>query len=625
MTKYDEHYSDYLKNPDQYWLNQSIASAWIKSPSIGYSDGAWFPDGVANACHACVDVHIEAGFGDQIALIYDSPVSGNKSKLSYRELGHRVEAFSRGLKKLGIGYGSRVLIYMPMIPEAIVAMLATARLGAIHSVVFGGFASAELAKRIDDFKPDVIVTASCGIEPSRLVLYQPLLEDALDLADHDVESIVVAQRPQCEFTLKQGRDYDFEDVCVKGDHIPCYPCRSTDPLYVLYTSGTTGVPKGVVRDIGGYLTALKWSMSHIYDAEAGDTFWAASDIGWVVGHSYIVYGPLAQRCTTVLYEGKPVGTPDAGAMWRVIEEYGVAVAFAAPTAIRAIKREDSRARLLKNEQIKTLRSFFLAGERADPDTVSWAAEKLNVPVIDHWWQTELGWPAIASYPGLQDVQTKIGSAGRPVPGFKFEIVNEHGEIAAPTQTGSIVIKSPLPPGSMTGFWNSPDRFEKECLARYPGYYETGDAGFIDEDGFIHVMGRTDDIINTAGHRLSTGAIEEVVCAHPQVAEAAVVGAADPMKGEVPVAFVVMNADVEADSDVVEQDLISRVRGTIGPVASFKSAFIVAQLPKTRSGKILRKTLREIVNGEQVETPATIEDAGVINALSERVRKAEFSQ
>lgn len=622
MSQYETAYSEYLTDPNAFWLNAAKDMNWILEPTSGHSREGWFADGVTNACYACLDVHVEAGFGDQAAIIYDSPVSGTKSEISYGDLLKRVQEFAAGLASFGVGQKGRVLIYMPMIPDAIVAMLATARLGAIHSVVFGGFASAELAKRIDDFEPNVIVTASCGIEPTRLVPYQPLLEGALDLSQHSVSAIIVSQRPECAYEMRQGRDYDFEDVLVSGADTDCQHCASTDPLYVLYTSGTTGAPKGVVRDIGGYLTALKWSMSNIYGVGPGDTYWAASDIGWVVGHSYIVYGPLAQRCTTILYEGKPVGTPDAGAMWRVIQDYSVKVAFTAPTAIRAIKREDSDGHLIGDGQLATLDSFFLAGERADPDTVNWAADKLGVPIIDHWWQTELGWPALSSFPGLNDARIKVGSAGRPVPGFEFAVLNEEGERHSAGESGSIVIKEPLAPGAMTGLWNAPGRFEREYLDQYPGYYLTGDAGFIDEDGFVHVMGRTDDIINTAGHRLSTGAIEEAVCSHASVAEAAVVGAADDLKGQVPVAFVVLKTNVSSEPEQIEQELIQLVRNEVGPVASFKKAHIVGQLPKTRSGKILRKTLRGIVDGQRVDIPATIDDPSILATIAGLIAEAE---
>jgi propionyl-CoA synthetase len=618
MTSYEEAYAEYLADPDGFWLEGAKSVPWFRKPTIARNETGWFPDGMINGCYACLDCHVEAGFGKQAALIYDSPVAGQKRRFSYADLLKRVAAFSAGLRTLGVGHGGRVLIYMPMIPEAVIAMLATARLGAIHSVVFGGFAAAELAKRIDDFEPQVIVTASCGIEVGRVIPYQPLVREALSISKAPAPSVIVAQRPQADFDLGQEQTFDFEAVCDPQAEVPCHPCKSTDPLYVLYTSGTTGAPKGVVRDIGGYVAALRWSMSNIYGVEAGDVFWAASDIGWVVGHSYIVYGPLAQRCTTVLYEGKPVGTPDAGAMWRVIDEYAVKVAFTAPTAIRAIKREDSDGRLIRPERLACLESLFLAGERADPDTINWATEKLGVQVIDHWWQTELGWPALGAFPGMNDGSVRVGSAGRPVPGFSFVVVNEAGHIASKDETGSILIQEPLAPGCTAALWNAPGRFKSEYLERFPGYYLTGDAGFIDEDGFVHVMGRTDDIINTAGHRLSTGAIEEAICGHPAIAEAAVLGAADPLKGQVPVAFVVLKSSAKADPKRIERELVARVRKEVGPVASFKTAHVVAQLPKTRSGKILRKTLRAIVDGEDYVLPATIDDPEILQRISQQL-------
>lgn len=623
MTDYTATYSAYLSDPQNFWMEQSGLLNWIEPPSLSTGDAGWFPDGVINACHACVDTHVNSGHGDQTALIYDSPVSGQKRAYTYCELLEKIAVFAGGLKAHGVGYGGRVLIYAPMIPEAVIAMLATARLGAVHSVVFGGFAAAELAKRIDDFEPQVIVTASCGIEVTRIIPYQPLVDEALALSHASRPDIIVVNRSECAYCATHDQVFDFEDVCVAASSVPCYPCKSTDPLYVLYTSGTTGAPKGVVRDIGGYLTALIWSMSNIYGVEPGEAYWAASDLGWVVGHSYIVYAPLAHRCTTILYEGKPVGTPDAGAFWRVIDEYDVSVAFTAPTAIRAIKREDSDGKLIRSERLKNLKALFLAGERADPDTIHWASEKLGVPVFDHWWQTELGWPALAAFPGLGDAAIKVGSAGRPVPGFSFVIVDAAGDEVAPGASGSILIRTPLPPGAMSALWNAPGRFHSEYLAQFEGCYLTGDAGFMDTDGFIYVMGRTDDIINIAGHRFSTGTIEEAICEHPAVAEAAVVGAADQLKGHVPVAFVVLKLSASISQDALKSELVLDVRSKIGPVASFKTAYVVKRLPKTRSGKILRKSLRAIIDREDQPVPATIDDPAILTEIRAQVEQSQL--
>ena len=615
---YEDVFAAWSADPEGFWLRAAEDVAWFEPPKTAYEAGkGWFPDGRVNACHAAVDAHVEAGYGGQVAIYYDSPVTGTKRQITYGELLEDVSAFAAGLSELGVGQGGRVLIYMPMIPEAVVAMLATARLGAIHSVVFGGFAARELAKRVDDFAPDVLVTASCGIEPNRKIPYLPLVDEALAMSAHPPATVIVKQRPEQDVDLKPGRDLDYEAIIAKAGSVPCTPCPSTDPLYVLYTSGTTGAPKGVVRDIGSYVTALKWSMTHIYSAQPGETYWAASDIGWVVGHSYIVYGPLVNRCATVLYEGKPVGTPDAGAMWRVIEEYGVTVAFTAPTAIRAIKREDPSAAQVGKYDLGRLRYLFLAGERADPDTVEWVADALKVPVSDHWWQTELGWPALSAFPGLGDTRVHIGAAGRPVPGYDFDILDEDAKPVPRGDSGAIVIRMPLPPGAMTGLWNSPGRFEEQYLSHFPGYYLTGDAGFMDEDGFVFVMGRTDDVMNVAGHRLSTGAIEEVIAAHPAVAECAVVGAADELKGQVPVAFVVLKADIVV-TETLEQELIVSVRQEVGAVASFKRVYRSASLPKTRSGKILRKTIRSLVDDKPFDIPATIDNADAIDAVRDAI-------
>ncbi|MEZ5947375.1 MAG: AMP-binding protein [Hyphomonas sp.] len=613
---YKDVFEAWASQPEQFWMDAAKDIAWFEAPKTAYQAGkGWFPDGKVNACHAALDTHVEAGHGDQVAIYYDSPVTGTKRQVTFSELLTDVSAFAAGLKQLGVSHGGRVLIYMPMIPEALVAMLATARLGAVHSVVFGGFAARELAKRVDDFAPDVLVTATCGIEPGRKIPYMPLVNEALAMSAHRPHHVVIKQRPEQEVTLQDGRDVDYDAIIAAGGSEPCCPCPSTDPLYVLYTSGTTGTPKGVVRDIGSYLVALKWSMTSIYSAQPGETYWAASDIGWVVGHSYIVYGPLVNRCSTILYEGKPVGTPDAGAMWRIINEYGVSVAFTAPTAVRAIKREDPGATHVDKYDLSKLRYLFLAGERADPDTVEWVANALKVPVIDHWWQTELGWPALSAFPGLGDTKVHIGAAGRPVPGFAFDILDEDGHPVPRGTNGAIVIKCPLPPGSMTGLWNAPGRFEEQYLSTYDGYYLTGDAGYMDEDGFVFVMGRTDDVMNVAGHRLSTGSIEEVIASHPAVAECAVVGAADELKGQVPVAFVVLKAGADpAIIEHLEKDLVASVRNEVGAVASFRRVYLTSVLPKTRSGKILRKTIRSLIDGQPFDTPATIDNVDAIDAV-----------
>ncbi|MCA8902509.1 MAG: AMP-binding protein [Hyphomonas sp.] len=617
---YEDVFGAWSASPEQFWLDAAKDIAWMEPPKTAYEAGkGWFPDGKVNACHAALDAHVEAGHGGQVAIYYDSPVTGTKRQITYDALLADVSAFAAGLKKLGVGQGGRVLIYMPMVPEAVVAVLATARLGAVHSVVFGGFAARELAKRVDDFAPDLIVTATCGIEPGRKIPYMPLVDEALALSKHAPSRVIVKQRPEQDAVLQPDRDIDYEAIIAEGGSEPCCPCPSTDPLYVLYTSGTTGTPKGVVRDIGSYLVALKWSMTNIYSSQPGEAYWAASDIGWVVGHSYIVYGPLVNRSSTVLYEGKPVGTPDAGAMWRIINEYDVRVAFTAPTAIRAIKREDPKAELMAKYDLSRLRYLFLAGERADPDTVEWAANSLKVPVIDHWWQTELGWPALSAFPGMGDTTIHLGAAGRPVPGFAFDVLDEDGHSLPRGTNGAIVIKCPLPPGSMTGLWNAPGRFEEQYLSTYEGYYLTGDAGYLDEGGFVFVMGRTDDVMNVAGHRLSTGSIEEVIAAHPAVAECAVVGASDDLKGQVPVAFVVLKAGASpAVIETLEQELVASVRQEVGAVASFRRVYQTQILPKTRSGKILRKTIRSLIDGQSFDMPATIDNPDAITAVRDAI-------
>ena len=597
------------EDPERFWTDAGGAIDWFQQPERARDDArGWYPGGLLNTCYNCVDRHVEAGRGNTPALIYDSPVTGTVRSYTYAELQSEVVRVAAMLVRLGVGKGDRVVIYMPMIPETTFAMLACARLGAVHSVVFGGFAPHELAKRIDDAAPRIVMTASCGVEGARVIAYKPLVDEALRLASHSVDHVAVFQRDQVTAQLQSPRDVDWAQLradCA-GDAAPdCVPVSSDDPLYILYTSGTTGVPKGVVRDNGGHAVALAWSMANIYGIGAGDTFWAASDVGWVVGHSYIVYAPLLAGATTVLFEGKPVGTPDPGTFWRVIARHGVKSFFTAPTAIRAIRKEDPDATYLAEIGTGRCRAIFLAGERADPDTIAWLEEKSGLPVIDHWWQTELGWPAIASCFALGDLRRKRGSAGFPVPGYRFAVLHEDGTQVPDGKSGAVVIAQPLAPGVFRTLWNNHAGYEKS-FRTFAGYYETGDAGYIDEDGFVHIMGRTDDIINVAGHRLSTGQMEQIVAGQDGVAECAVVGADDPIKGMIPVAFVVPRAGFEADGGMASR-VTGAVRADLGAVAALKIAHIVPQLPKTRSGKILRNLLRKIVNGEEFETPPTIDD------------------
>jgi propionyl-CoA synthetase len=610
---YDRHYTSSHADPEAFWLEAAAALDWSRPPSRAWSaEAGWFPDGELNSCHNAVDRHVAAGRGEEIAVIHESPVTGGRRSFSYVELRDHVARTAGMLARLGVGKGDRVVIYMPMIPETLFAMLACARIGAIHSVVFGGFAAPELAKRIDDAGPRLLLTASCGIEGQKIVPYKPLVDHALDLAGHAVDHVVLLQRPQSRADMRAGRDLDWGEQIALSAPVGCVPVASADPLYILYTSGTTGTPKGVVRDNGGHAVALSWSMAHIYAMRPGETFWAASDVGWVVGHSYIVYGPLIAGCTTVLFEGKPVGTPDAGAFWRTIEAHGVDVFFTAPTAIRAIRKEDPEGRFLRATGTGRLRAMFLAGERADPDTIHWAERQLDLPVIDHWWQTELGWPAIATCLGLGDTRRRAGSAGFPVPGFRFDILGEDGRPVPAGAMGHVTIRLPLAPGCYATLWNNPTGYAKS-FDTFAGHYETGDAGFIDEDGFVHVMGRTDDIINVAGHRLSTGQMEQIVAGHPAIAECAVIGVDDPLKGMHPLAFAVPKIG-SADDASLPRDIVALVRDELGPVAALKQVHIVAALPKTRSGKILRATLRRIANGEAVETPPTIENPDVLDRI-----------
>jgi propionyl-CoA synthetase len=570
-----------------------------------------------------LDWHVENGRAEQAALIYDSPVTNTVRSYTYRQLLDEVAVFAGVLAGLGVVKGDRVIVYMPMVPETAVAMLACARIGAIHSVVFGGFASNELATRIDDAKPKVVLSASCGIEVNRVIPYKPLLDRAVEMAQHKPEHCVILQRPQERAGMMEGRDLDWEGLMETAEAVECVPVAATDPLYILYTSGTTGIPKGVVRDNGGHLVALKWSMKNVYDADPGDVYWAASDMGWAVGHSYILYAPLFQGCTTILYEGKPVGTPDPGAFWRVISQHGVKVLFTAPTAFRAIKREDPKGNYIRQYNLDKFRYLFLAGERCDPDTLLWAQNQLGVPVIDHWWQTETGWPMGANCTGLEMLPVKPGSCAVPVPGYEIEVLDPGGRPSPTGEIGSVAVKLPMPPGCLPTLWNNDKRYVDSYLREFPGYYTTADAGFMDEDGYLFIMSRTDDIINVAGHRLSTGGMEEVLAGHPDVAECAVVGVADELKGEVPVGFVVLKAGVERDSAEIVQELIQRVREQIGPVASFKVAAVVNRLPKTRSGKILRGTIKKIADGTEYRMPATIDDPRILEEIADMLSEMGY--
>ena len=619
-----------LRDPEGFWGEAAEAVHWYRKWDRVLDDSEapfyrWFTGGQLNTCYNALDLHIDLGRGDQPALIHDSAVTGSVQVYTYSELRQRVAVFAGALAELGVRKGDRVIIYLPMVAEAAVAMLAAARLGAVHSVVFGGFAAAELAVRIDDAKPRVIVSASCGIEPHRIVPYKPLLDEAIRQARHQPEKCIILQRPMARAQLVTGRDHDWEEVEAAASPHDCVPVAATDPLYILYTSGTTGEPKGVVRDNGGHLVSLNWTMKHIYGVEPGDVYWAASDVGWVVGHSYIVYGPLFHGNTTVLYEGKPVGTPDAGAFWRVISQHRVKVLFTAPTALRAIKREDPEGKLLRDYDLSHFKALFLAGERSDPDTLRWAENLLQVPVIDHWWQTETGWAICANCIGIQQLPVKHGSTARPVPGMDVRVVDDDGREVERGRIGALVVKLPLPPGTFTTLWNARERFTESYLNRFPGYYNTADAGYMDEDGYVHVMSRTDDIINVAGHRLSTGAMEEVLAAHPDVAECAVVGAQDLLKGQLPLGFLVLKAGAEGQPGEIVKSVVRMVRERIGPVAAFKTAVVVAQLPKTRSGKILRSTMGKIADGLPHKVPATIEDPVVLNEIAGALKKVGYAQ
>ena len=628
-SRYHEAYARWQRDPTGFWGEAAEAIDWFEKPKTVFDAkagiyGRWFVGGVCNTCFNAVDRHVDAGRGDQAAIIYDSPLAGQKRTISYHRLLTETQVLGGMLRDLGVQKGDRVILYMPMIPEAIIAMLACARIGAIHSVVFGGFAAPELATRIDDAKPKVILSASCGLEPGRVVAYKPLLDEAIALSTHKPDACLILQRPQMQAALIEGRDRDWAAMrdyalVYARSAYDCVPVAATDPLYILYTSGTTGRPKGVVRDNGGHMVALKWSMQYLYGVEPGEVYWAASDVGWVVGHSYIVYAPLFHGCTTILYEGKPVGTPDAGAFWRVIAEHGCAAMFTAPTAFRAIKKEDPQGKFLAQYDLKKFRTLFLAGERADPDTVQWAENLLKIPVLDHWWQTETGWCIAGNPVGLGTLPVKYGSATVPMPGYDVRIVDEACKEVAANTMGSIVIKLPLPPSCLPTLWQADERMRESYLDEFPGYYKTADAGFKDEDGYVFVMGRTDDIINVAGHRLSTGGMEEVLAAHPDVAECAVLGIADQLKGEVPCGFIVLKSGVNRPPTEIEKECIALIREKIGPVASFRLAITVARLPKTRSGKILRGTIKKIADGESWTMPATIDDPVVLDEIGSALK------
>lgn len=623
-SRYHEVYQSWRRDPEAFWAEAAEEIDWFRRwDKVFAADqgvyGRWFPGAVGNMAYNCLDRHIAAGRGDQLALIHDSAVIGQVRRFTYSELSKEVAALSSAMRGLGIGKGDRVIIYMPMVAEAAIAMLASARIGAVHSVVFGGFASRELSARIDDAKPKLVISASCGLEPGRVIPYKPLLDQAIALAQFKPLHCLILQRPQLECELVAGRDLDYRRLVeeAKGSNaaVECEKVAATDPLYIIYTSGTTGVPKGIVRDLGGHMVSLKWSMWNEFGVRPGETFWAASDVGWVVGHSYIVYGPLLHGCTTVLFEGKPVGTPDAGTYWRVIAEHGVVALFTAPTAFRAIRKEDPTGAHIQRHDISRFRTLFLAGERADPDTVKWAEKHVKVPVIDHWWQTESGAPMTQNPAGLGFLPVKYGSPGLPMPGYDIRILDDAARPVEPGTLGNVVVRLPLPPGCLPTLWNADDRFRKAYLSEFPGFYKTADAGFLDEEGYLFVMSRTDDIINVAGHRLSTGAMEEVLAEHPDVAECAVVGIADSLKGQVPCGFVVLSAGVSRDPAAIEHEIVALVRERIGPVAAFKTVLAVKRLPKTRSGKILRSTMRQIADRQEWLVPATIDDPAVLDEIA----------
>ena len=627
MGTYRETYDRSIADPEGFWLEQAARVDWIRKPQRALDDAnppfyRWFPDATLNTCFNALDRHVVRGAGDRAALVYDSPVTGSRRTYTYAELLGEVAAFAGVLHTLGVAKGDRVVIYLPMIPEAVIAMLACARIGAVHSVVFGGFAPQELAVRIDDARPTVLVTASCGIEPTRTVEYKPFVDRALELAEHAPAAVVVKQRPQLAASMVDGRDIDWDVAMRAGrtDPAAVVEVAATDPLYVLYTSGTTGRPKGIVRDNGGHAVAMAWSLPHVYGCDAGDVWWAASDVGWVVGHSYIVYAPLICGATTVLYEGKPVGTPDAGAFWRVVADHRVKALFTAPTAVRAIKKEDPEGLLVREHDLSCLETLFLAGERLDPDTYHWATDRLGVPVVDNWWQTETGWPIAANLRGLEAMPIKPGSPSVAVPGYDVTVLDTDGTPVPPGTEGAICLRLPLPPGTLPTLWGDDDRYVASYLSTHEGHYLSGDGGYVDDDGYLFVMGRTDDVINVAGHRLSTGSLEAVIAQHPAVAECAVIGVADTLKGQLPRGLVVLKAGAEVDPDRLREELVGMVRSQIGAVASFRDVEVVGGLPKTRSGKILRRTMREIADGKDVAVPSTIEDPQVLDDIRILLRR-----
>ena len=627
---YKKVYNSWKNDPEAFWMTAADAIDWVTKPSKAlFADNAplyeWFSDSEVNTCYNAVDRHVLNGRGDQKAIIYDSPMTDTKYSITFSELLEKVAVLAGALTNKGISKGDRVIIYMPMIPEGIISMLACARIGAIHSVVFGGFAANELAVRIDDAKPKAILAASCGLEPNRIVEYKPLIDQAIELASHKPQTVVIFQRAECKAELVDGRDHDWNVFQENAEKAPCVPVKGSHPAYILYTSGTTGAPKGVVRPTAGHLVALNWTMKNFYNVDPGEVFWAASDIGWIVGHSYICYAPLIHGNTTLVFEGKPVGTPDAGTFWRVISEHKVSNFFTAPTAFRAIKRMDPKGELKKKYDLSNLRALFLAGERADPDTVNWAENLLQIPIIDHWWQTETGYVIAGNPLGIEKLPIKVGSPTVPMPGFVIKVLDRSGSELPAGQLGSIAIKLPLPPGTLPTLWNAQDRFESSYLNTFPGYYETGDAGIIDDDGYIYIMARTDDVINVAGHRLSTGAIEEVLANHPDVAECAVIGVSDNLKGQLPVGFLCLTAGVDRDHMIIETECVEMVRKQIGPVAAFKNALVVDRLPKTRSGKILRGTMVKIANNEEFKLPATIDDPVILQEIRNALFKIGYAK